>query len=150
MGCPPQHGVPNSAMLALGIRTSEPQAPEGECAHLTTAPMGQPLQSSFLSLGLLVYAHRCVCGWGCVFVPYLPNPLAVPFLQKPDPQIVVLFSKKGLRWIYALIFIASHPPSNEKLFARNKSFQQHLYSQPVIFPEENCRAAHGLYLYCVE
>ena len=31
-------------MSALGIRTSEPQAAKAECAHLTAAPPGRPLQ----------------------------------------------------------------------------------------------------------
>ena len=40
--CLPQHGLPSSAMSALGIRASEPRAAEAEHAHLTAVPPGRP------------------------------------------------------------------------------------------------------------
>ena len=43
MGRLPQHGVPSGAVSTPGIRTSEPQAAEADCAHLTIVPLGRPL-----------------------------------------------------------------------------------------------------------
>src|SRR3712207_7746352 len=42
VGCLPQHGLPNGAVSAPGIRTSKPRAAEAECAHLTAVPPGRP------------------------------------------------------------------------------------------------------------
>ena len=36
-------------MSAPGMRTSEPQATEVECAHLTAVPRGWPLMISYLT-----------------------------------------------------------------------------------------------------
>ena len=42
-GLLPQHGLTSGVMSTPGIRTSEPQAVEVECANLTTVPLGRPL-----------------------------------------------------------------------------------------------------------
>ena len=46
-GCPPEHGVPSSAVSAPGMRTCEPQAAEVEHSHLAAAPPGRPLNFVF-------------------------------------------------------------------------------------------------------
>ena len=63
----PQHGLPSSAMSAPGIQTSEPWATEAERAHLTAAPLGQPLMDFVMLNRSWISGLSLTLSW-CIFV----------------------------------------------------------------------------------
>lgn len=95
---------------------------------------------------MCVYVRVCMCLFNISQIPLLSHTMNTHSFR--SLILKSLFFKAPI-WIYSLIFIASHPPSNETLFARNKCCQQHLLLSAHYIPWRNLQSCPwGLSLLC--